>query len=259
MMIAQDKDLLRPLEGPTFSFLCRRDIECFTRCCADLNLLLTPYDILRIKNRLGIASDDFLNQFTDTHLDRGARFPMVRLQMNGHRPRKCPFVTPEGCSIYDDRPGACRIYPLGRATLKLDSEKAAREKLFVVEERHCLGFREKKVWTVEKWMVEQGMADYNAMNDKWLEIVGTSKSLGPEETIQRKLQVFHMASYNLDKFRSFIFQSRFFDLFDVDPERRGKIASDDIALMLFSFDWLKFSLFGEKTFSIKAQPPPPLT
>jgi len=140
---------------------------------------------------------------------------------------------------------------LGRATLKLDSEKAAREKLFVVEERHCLGFREKKVWTVEKWIVEQGMADYNAMNDKWLEIVGTSKSLGPEETIQRKLQVFHMASYNLDKFRSFIFQSRFFDLFDVDPERRGKIASDDIALMLFSLDWLKFSLFGENTFSIK--------
>jgi len=173
--------------------------------------------------------------------------------MNSDEPRKCPFVKPEGCTIYDDRPGACRIYPLGRAALKLDSEKAAREKFFMVEEKHCLGFQEKKVWTVEKWMSEQGVDEYNAMNDHWLEIIGSAKSLGPEKTTPQKLQIFYMASYNLDKFRRFIFESRFFDLFDVKPERRERMASDDIALMLFSFDWLKFSLFGERTVLVKAE------
>lgn len=253
MTDTRNKEIFRPLDGPTFTFLCHRDIECFTQCCADLNLILTPYDILRIKNRLGISSDDFLNRFTDTRFDQHARFPMVRLQMNGDARRKCPFVTPEGCTVYDDRPGACRIYPLGRAALKLDSEEAAREKFFMVEEKHCLGFQERKVWTVEKWMGEQGVDEYNAMNDHWLEIIGAAKGLGHEKTIHQKLQIFYMASYNLDKFRSFIFGSKFFDLFEVEPERRERMVSDDIALMLFSFDWLKFSLFGERTVPLKSE------
>jgi hypothetical protein len=30
------------------------------------------------------------------------------------------------------------------------------------------------------------------------------------------------------------------------------LKSDDVALMRFAFDWLKFSLFGEKTIRLKA-------
>ena len=90
------------------------------------------------------------------------------------------------------------------------------------------------------------------MNDGWLEIISSPKSLGPEKDIPRKIQMFFMASYNLDKFRQFIFGSRFFDLFDVDAEKRKKLGSNDVALMSFAFDWLKFSLFGERTLSIKS-------
>ena len=246
-------DLLRPLEGDTFRFSCHRHIKCFTQCCADLNLVLTPYDILRIKNRIGLSSDDFLNHYTDMRFDQQSRFPMVSLQMNADEGRKCPFVTSEGCTIYEDRPGACRIYPLGRAALKLDSEETARQKFFVVAEEHCLGFQEKKLWTVESWVEEQGLDEYNAMNDHWLEIIGSAKSLGPAKTIQQKMQMFHMASYNLDKFRRFIFESKFFELFEIEIEWKEKIASDDVALMMFSFDWLKFSLFGERTLALKPE------
>ncbi|MBU2497346.1 MAG: YkgJ family cysteine cluster protein [Proteobacteria bacterium] len=250
-----DAQPFRPLDGPTFRFLCHGGIDCFTQCCADLHLVLTPYDILRTKNRLGISSDDFLNQYTDTRFDQHARFPMVRLQMNGDERRECPFVTPHGCSIYEDRPGACRMYPLGRATLKLDSEDTAREKFFVVAEGHCLGFQEQTLWTVKRWMEDQGVREYNAMNDHWLEIIGSTKGLGPEKAIQQKLQMFYMASYNPDKFRRMLYESSFFDLFAVDPEQRERMASDDIALMHFSFDWLKFSLFGESTVTLKSDRP----
>ena len=64
-----------------------------------------------------------------------------------------------------------------------------------------------------------------------------------------------MASYNLDKFREFIFKSRFFERFEVESELKSKLASDDVELMKFAFDWLKFSLFGEKTIQIKNEPP----
>jgi hypothetical protein len=64
--------------------------------------------------------------------------------------------------------------------------------------------------------------------------------------------MFFMASYNLDKFRVFLFDSPFFDRFSVEAGAQEKLASDDKALMLFAFDWLKFSLFGEKTIQVKA-------
>ena len=46
------KDVFEPLHGNRFRFRCHKDMECFTRCCAGLNLVLMPYDILRMKRRL---------------------------------------------------------------------------------------------------------------------------------------------------------------------------------------------------------------
>lgn len=245
--------LFRPIVRPTFHFRCHKDIECFTKCCAALDLVLTPYDIVRIKSRLEISSDQFLDRYTETRFDRHHRFPMINLKMNLDDKRRCPFVTPEGCTIYEDRPGACRIYPLGRAALKVDREKDTREKFFIVDEEHCLGFREDKEWTLEAWMAKEGVDEYNAMNDQWLEIITSQKSLGPKEHLQQKIQMFYLASYNLDKFRRSIFGSRFFDLFQVNAEKVEGLASDDLELMSFAFDWLKFSLFGEKTIQIKSE------
>ncbi len=85
-------------------------------------------------------------------------------------------------------------------------------------------------------MANEGVDEYNAMNDQWLEIITSPKSLGPEKDIPRKVQMFYMASYNLDKFRKFIFESRFFDLFQVDEELKQKLSSDDVALMKFAID-----------------------
>jgi len=135
---------------------------------------------------------------------------MVLLKMALDASQACPFVSSDGCTVYDDRPGACRIYPLARAAQKADPEKAVREKFFVVKEEHCMGFEEERVWTVESWMSDQGLDEYNGMNDRWLEIISSSRSLGSKEDIPRKLQMFFMVSYNLDRFRSFLFGSRFF-------------------------------------------------
>ena len=240
-----------PISGNKFTFRCHKDIQCFTRCCADLNLVLTPYDIVRIKNRLGLSSDDFLTKHTNTITDRHPRFPMVTLKMNRDEKRSCPFVSSNGCAIYEDRPGACRIYPLGRAATKPDAQRDILEKYFVVKEAHCLGFQEDREWTIEEWLKSEGVDEYNAMNDQWLEIITSQTPLGPEKDLHRKLQMFFMASYNLDKFREFIFKSRFFERFGVELGLQNRLASDDVALMRFAFDWLKFSLFGENTIQIR--------
>ncbi len=249
------ENIFEPFEGNTFSFSCHRGISCFNKCCAKLRLILTPYDILRMKKRLGLSSDEFLERYTETVIEDHSRFPMVTLKMDVERNRICPFVTEQGCAIYEDRPGACRLYPIGRASTMAYGEKDAREKFFIVREPHCLGFKEEKSWTLEEWLRHEGVNEYNAMNDQWLEIITSTKDLG-EEDATKKFQMFFMASYNLDKFREFIFKSKFFDLFEIEAELKDRLANDDVDLMKFGFEWLKFSLFGEKTMKTKSHAVP---
>ncbi|MGE5841105.1 MAG: YkgJ family cysteine cluster protein [Deltaproteobacteria bacterium] len=248
---ASEKEVFEPLDGDRFRFLCHRGMECFTLCCAGLNLVLMPYDILRMKHRLDISSGEFLNRYTEMRFDRHPRFPMVVLKMKDEEGRRCPFVQPEGCAAYEDRPSACRIYPIGRAAMNPGGESSPLEKYFVVREEHCLGFREPRDWTIEDWVADQGLKEYDTMNSAWLDIVTSSQSLGQEKDIPRKIQMFCMASYNLDSFRSFVFKSKFLDVFDVSPELRDRLASDDEALLAFAMDWLKFSLYGMKTMRLR--------
>jgi uncharacterized protein len=241
-----------PLGEKPFRFACHKGVSCFTDCCADLSLILTPYDIVRLKRRLGISSGEFIERYTEPKLDEAYRFPVIRLLMNEDDRRSCPFVTPDGCTVYEDRPGACRIYPMGRAAMNLGgTDRPAREKFFLVRESHCRGFEEEREWTATEWMSSEGLDDYNAMNDQWLRILTSTRSLGSKTDAERKVAMFYMASYNLDRFRDFVLKSPFLERFDVDTATRERIASDDTALMLFAFDWLRFALFGEDTMTVR--------
>ena len=235
----------RPLTDRNFKFACHPGVPCFNECCADLTLTLTPYDVLRLKKRLGLGSGDFLDQYTESQDDPG-RFPRLKLKMTDGLKKPCPFVTPRGCSIYEDRPGACRTYPLGRG-----SAQGGREMFFLVQEGHCRGFEQERQWEVDEWLADQGLEEYNRLNDQWMEILTSRTSLGPAEHHVKKIQMFSMVSYNLDRFRDFVFHSRFLDMFDLDPALVDRARADDAALLELGFLWLKFALFGEKTFKVK--------
>jgi Fe-S-cluster containining protein len=207
-----------------------------------------------MKNHLKISSEEFLDKYTEIRFGKHHRFPLMKLRMDQDEGSRCPFVTQKGCTIYPNRPGACRIYPLGRAASRNHMTRERQEKFFIVEEKHCLGFQEKREWSVDEWLINEGVDEYNAMNDLWLEIITSVKGLGPAKDAQKKMQMFLMASYNLDKFREFIFESSFFRLFYVAKEKKKVLASEDVELMKFAVDWLKYSLFGEKTLEIREKP-----
>ena len=252
MLSHENTNIFKPFSDEIpFRFECHTGISCFTECCAGLQLLLTPYDILRMKNRLNIPSDQFLDQYTKTLFDHHPRFPVIKLNMRKDEGHRCPFVTEKGCDIYEDRPEACRLYPVGRASALVDRETESREKYFIVDESHCRGFQEEKKWSLTEWLSHEGVKEYKDMNNAWLGIMTSSKSLGPKAHLAQKHQMFFMASYNLDKFRQFLFHSKFFTHFQVDNELKDRMETDDVALMAFGFDWLKFSLFGDKTLQVK--------
>ena len=54
--------------GKTFCFACHPEVPCFNRCCAELTLPLTPYDVLRLRRHMNnMPSEAFLNDFTRFH------------------------------------------------------------------------------------------------------------------------------------------------------------------------------------------------
>ena len=246
-----DQALMQSIPDRKFRFACHKDLSCFTKCCANLNLVLTPYDVLRLKNRLNLSSEAFLKKYTTSYIDEAYGVPVVKLKMNNDETRRCPFVSPEGCAVYQDRPGACRLYPLGRAASKISEECPAGEYYFVVKESHCLGYNEKQEWTVQEWIINQGMDEYNAINDFFMNITAGRRAKTIKALSDRQLQMFYMACYSLDEFRRFVFETTFLDKFDIAQDVLNPIKTDNMKLMAFAFQWLKFSLFGEKTLQIR--------
>lgn len=250
-MIGSDRqEGIRPVTEGKLRFFCHPRISCFTACCADLCLILTPYDILRMKKQLRLTSGEFIKQYTQPDEREESIFPMVRLKMRDDKGRRCPFVSQHGCAIYEDRPGACRLYPLGRAAASSLVDGEEGEFYFLVSESHCLGFSEEREWTVEEWVWDQGVKLYNEMNRAWTEII-TGKDRHLRALNEQKLGMFHMVSYDLDRFRQFVFQTRFLSVFDVSPEEIERVSSDEVELMKLGMRWLRFALYGDGTLAFR--------
>ncbi len=100
------------LGNNTFSFACNETIPCFTKCCHNADMFLYPYDIIRLKQNLGMTSEEFLVKHTITAFRDNPFFPSVMLKMSDDQGHPCSFLTKKGCTVYEDRPYSCRAYPL---------------------------------------------------------------------------------------------------------------------------------------------------
>ncbi len=152
-----------------FRFRCYKGIECFNRCCRNLSIALTPYDVLRLRMNLGLNSTEFLRKYTTWHIGQVTGLPVVTFKSGD-----CPFVTLEGCSVYKDRPTSCRLYPLARV------KAGGVEKYYLLREEFCMGHEENVEWDVQQWLRDQGVEKYNEMNDLFYEIIATKLRFGVE-------------------------------------------------------------------------------
>lgn len=231
-----------------FRFRCYPGISCYTKCCSRINIILTPYDILRMKQRLGISSGEFLFRYTRRDIEERSGLPIVFLLMRADEEHLCPFVTPEGCTIYSDRPAACRYYPIGQGTVQ--TEGGTEEFYFMIKEEHCQGLQEEKEWTLESWRLDQGAAEYDELNADWKAMMLRRDSHSRKKLDDKQRNLFYLASYDLDNFRRFIFGSRFLEVFKVEPETVDQIRHDDVALLKFGQRYLKYTLVIEETMEL---------
>jgi Fe-S-cluster containining protein len=245
------QDRLEMLTDGTFCFACHPGVSCFTECCRDLKLLLTPFDILRLKTHLHLDARAFLDQYTESRFDDQRNLPMIYLKMLDDSRKRCPFVSRYGCRTYEDRPAACRIYPLAKATRLHRVHKTVLEEYFVLRESHCHGFKQDRLWVITEWIKDQGLERYHEWNNPWMDIVTHPRLRSSPPLSTKQQQMFFLASYNLDKFREFVLESRFFTIFETADKEVEALRESDESLLRLSFSWLKFSLFNEPTLKMR--------
>ena len=258
--VTQKSGRSRRLTGDTFKFDCHPGLTCFTRCCKDADMYLYPYDVIRMKHRLGLFSDEFLEQYTVQAFRDNPFFPSLMLKMSDGDERSCPFLSTRGCTIYEDRPFSCRAYPLERAVARTDDEKRREVLYFVAEDSYCLGHKESRKWTVESWVEDQQIQLFNDMNDLWVDIdtLFRGNPWGPQGLDSPALKMAFMACFNGDEFKKFIFESTFLNRFHIPEETADRLKASDVELMRFGFDWVKFFLTGTGPLQISGTKSTPL-
>jgi len=224
----------------TFSFRCHPAIDCFNSCCRDVTIFLAPLDVIRLRRALGITSTEFLEKYAHRVVSQHSGLPAIILRMSQDEAMKCPFVTDQGCGVYESRPYSCRLYPL-------DTDNGIEFK-FMVDTDRCHGLRETEEWTVERWRREQGLIDYDDLDHNLKDVMAADQVWEEKIADPRMQDMILMALYDVDRFREFVFNTSFFEKFKVDADIVEKIREDDVAMLYFASQWLRFALFGKKGF-----------
>ena len=207
--------------------------------------MLYPYDVLRLKKQLGISSDEFLDQYVDVVLRPGNYFPEVLLKMSENKEKTCPFLSNDGCSVYPDRPDACRTFPMEQGLLYNKGGKQSEFAYFFRPPDFCLGQYEKTRWTPHSWIQDQDAVTYQKMTARWAGLKALFASdpwqgQGPDCPAGKMA---FMAAYNLDRFREFVFQSTFLKRYKIKSDLLKKIKAGDTELLNLAFEWIGFYIW----------------
>ncbi|MES9991737.1 MAG: YkgJ family cysteine cluster protein [Candidatus Thiodiazotropha sp.] len=237
--------------GARVKFNCHQGVSCFNACCKHADIQLTPYDILRLKDHLRISVTDFLKNHTlPFEMDRDG-LPGVKLRTDNDG--ACLFVNEEGCSVYKDRPTACRYYPIGHMAMHEAGAKDDEARYFLIQEDYCKGHEEQREISVDDYRKQQAVEIYDQVNREWLQLILKKRSAGPSigRPSDTSLQFFFMCSYDTDRLRRFVFSDSFRAAYDLDETFYQTMEEDDLALLRFGVRLLNQVLFGEITIALK--------
>jgi uncharacterized protein len=226
-----------------FTFHCHDGLACFNRCCRTPTIILSPYDILRLRECLGITSGEFLQRYTRRESEEMSNLPLVFLDPFRPTGDGCPFLGDRGCRVYRQRPAACRLFPITMGS-QLTSLGVV-DYYFCRKLDYCQGFATDAAWTVESWQASQGFQEYDQGRRAWLEIILRQGLRGPVDG--RVQELFATIAYDLDKVRQLLSEPAFRKACDVDAEEWEHLdtAASDLALLDFSYRYLRSVLFSE--------------
>lgn len=229
-------------------FSCHKGISCWNACCKHADITLTPYDIVRLKKATGKDSSAILKDHTVPFTMDADGMPGIKLRTTNEG--ACLFMHEEdGCTIYENRPTACRYYPLGNLSMKKANQAHENQHFVLVKEDHCKGHEEDRTLNIQDYRTEQKVEEYDQYNIEYFQLILKKKSMGPGvgKPPEMSLQLYFMACFDQDRFRRFVLSDSFKKNYQIEEELYSNIEKDDIALMYFGFRLLRQVLYNEKT------------
>jgi hypothetical protein len=115
----------------------------------------------------------------------------------------------------------------------------------LVREKHCQGFSEPHSHHVTEWFENQGLIEYNAINDEVLGLLHHEKISQGRGLTQDGKDTFILALYKLDEFRKIVSSPDFYEKYMLSKEKRRSVLADDLNLLRFAIRWLQEFLFTE--------------
>lgn len=170
------------------------------KCCTGMgnSVLLDPYDIYRLQQGLGKDLSRLLAEgLAELNVNEGVILP--NMKMTG-REEQCAFLNGEGrCSIHLYRPGACRLFPLGRIYENGDFR-------YFLQTGECSEAGRTKV-KVSKWIDTPDQGRYHDFLCSWHALLNElEKAVAGMEDLElakrlnlAMLQVFYMKAYEPGK------------------------------------------------------------
>jgi uncharacterized protein len=242
-----------------FHFSCHPGLACFNQCCQNPTVILKPYDIMRLRRRLGMSSTEFLEHYTTQVMEDKSHLPLVLLDTDQEAGPGCPFLEATGCGVYEDRPGACRLFPVTQGSIL--GQDGIEDAYFCKRLDFCQGFQAGQEWTLAKWKADQGVEPYEGLNRAWLAIILKRGALNPPADDARAPALFSMVAYDVDKFRRFVFKTPFLEIFEIPQDVATVLQKSDVELLRFGYKYLKMVLLIEDALQMKEEmkkmPQPP--
>lgn len=229
-----------------FSFTCSDKVNCFNMCCRDVNQFLYPYDIIRLKNGLDMSSTDFLEKYTITYPGDTTGLPVVSFKTTPADGHTCPFVSEQGCRVYNDRPASCRMFPLARAISRNRETGCISEHYALIKDPVCEGFQNGLELSPREWITNQGLEIYNKYNDLMIELISLKHQIMPGSLEGVLKDKFIMACYDVDRFKATIINENLIPKDEISDDLLAQCAYDDTALLNVGLSWIRKELFGNR-------------
>lgn len=215
-----------------FAFRCT---ACGACCYGREDILLSPYDLKRMAECLGLEMAETLQKYARWYVGHYSALPVVVMKMRGEEAR-CPFLEERKCAIQEAKPTVCALFPLGR----LGAENGRNIRYFM-QKVDC-GAKDRE-WTVREWLEESAHQDseewFATWQDAILPLVRRMQSLRPRlgerslQVTESGLLVLLYVNYTregdfLTEFRANVVRAgRLLDMVADDLKKRGTKAETD--------------------------------
>ena len=146
----------------TFKFGCKMCGDCCRK--RQEPIMLTGYDVFRVSRALNIKPFEFIEEYTEWYVGDSSYLPVVILK--ARYDGSCPLLRKGKCTVQEDKPIVCAIYPLGRIFIAGEEESFG-----YFEQPYSCGNGTGEEHTLKEWLDKFKVSEWDEARILWAKTI----------------------------------------------------------------------------------------